>query len=69
MGHIRERRGACRFWWGNQKERDHLEDQAIYGTILSKSSRSIKTSTCTSLFMIHIMSVLMHGNYETYLKN
>jgi hypothetical protein len=21
---IRERRSACRFWWGNLKERDHL---------------------------------------------
>jgi len=69
VGRIGERRGACRFWWGNLKEKDHLEDQDVYGKIISKSSRSIKMSICTSLFTIHIMSVFMHGNYEMYLKN
>ena len=29
----------------------------------------IKTSIFGSLFIIHIMSVLIHGNYETYIKN
>jgi len=22
------------FWWGNQRERDHLEDQGVDGTII-----------------------------------
>ena len=69
MERIRERRDACRLWWGNLKERDHLEDQDVCGTILLKSSIIIKTSTCTGLSIIHIMSVLKHGNYETYLQN
>jgi hypothetical protein len=29
-----ERRGVCRFWWGNLKERDHLEDPDVDGGII-----------------------------------
>ena len=53
---------VIRFWWGNLKERDNLEDQDVYDMILSKFSRLIKTSTCTSLFIIYIISVLMDAN-------
>jgi hypothetical protein len=32
MWHAWERRGKCtRFWWGSQKEIDHLEDQGVDG--------------------------------------
>jgi hypothetical protein len=32
MWHAWERREKCtRFWWEIQKERDHLEDQGVYG--------------------------------------
>ena len=26
-----ERRGVCRVWWGNLRERDHLEDSGVDG--------------------------------------
>jgi len=29
-----ERRGASRFWWGNLRERDHLEDARVDGRII-----------------------------------
>jgi hypothetical protein len=32
-----KRTGMCaRFWWESQKERDHLEDQSIYGKMGSE---------------------------------
>jgi hypothetical protein len=31
-----EKRGACRIWWGNLRERDHLEDIGMYGRIILK---------------------------------
>jgi len=31
-----ERRVACRVWWGNQRERDHLEDPSVDGRIILK---------------------------------
>jgi len=33
---MEERRGACRFWWGNLRERDHLEDPGLDGRIIVK---------------------------------
>jgi len=30
----RERRGVYRVWWGNLRERDHLEDQGKDGRII-----------------------------------
>jgi len=29
-----DRRGVCRFWWGNLRERDHLEDPGVDGMII-----------------------------------
>jgi hypothetical protein len=31
-----EKRGACRIWWANLRERDHLEDIGMYGRITLK---------------------------------
>jgi len=31
---MRERRGASRFWWGNLREIDHLEDARVDGRII-----------------------------------
>jgi len=39
VGHLArmgERRSACRIWWGNLSERDHLQDAGIYGKIILK---------------------------------
>jgi len=30
------RRGATGFWWGNLRERDHLEDPGLDGRIIFK---------------------------------
>jgi len=34
VAHMGERRGVYGFWWGNLRERDHLEDTRIDGRIL-----------------------------------
>jgi hypothetical protein len=36
---VEERRGEVRmgFGWGNQRERDHLDDESMDGTITSES--------------------------------
>jgi hypothetical protein len=34
VAHIEERIEACRFWWGNLGERDHLENPGIDGRII-----------------------------------
>jgi hypothetical protein len=37
VGHVarmRERKGVYRVWWGNLRERDHLEDPDVDGTII-----------------------------------
>jgi len=34
VAHMGESRGAYRFWWGNLREIDHLEDQGIEGRII-----------------------------------
>jgi hypothetical protein len=31
---VEERKGACRFWWENLREGDHLEDASIDGKII-----------------------------------
>jgi hypothetical protein len=37
MWHEWESRGKCtRFWWENQKERDHLEDKGVNGRMGSE---------------------------------
>jgi len=39
VGHVArmgKRRGACRIWWGNLRERNHLEDIGMYGRIILK---------------------------------
>ena len=36
-GHVArmgERKGVYRFWWGNLRERDHLEDPGVDGKII-----------------------------------
>jgi hypothetical protein len=33
---MEERRGAYRVWWGNMRERDHVEDIGVYGRIILK---------------------------------
>ena len=33
---IRERRGVYRVWWGNLREKDHLEDSGLEGRIILK---------------------------------
>jgi hypothetical protein len=39
VGHVAcknmgERRGAYRYWWGNLRKRNHLEDQDVDGRII-----------------------------------
>jgi len=33
VAHMGERRGVYGFWWGNLRERDHLEDACVHGKI------------------------------------
>jgi uncharacterized protein YjcR len=33
---VGERRGAYRLWWGNMRERDHLEDLGVDRSIILK---------------------------------
>ena len=28
------RRGVCRVWWGNLRERDHLQDPCVDGRVI-----------------------------------
>jgi hypothetical protein len=38
VGHVAcamERRGAHKFWWGYLRERNHLEDPGVDGTVLN----------------------------------
>ena len=30
------RRSVCRVWWGNLRERGHLEDPGVYGRVILK---------------------------------
>jgi len=34
---IKENRSVCRVWWGNLRERDHLEDPGVGGRIILRS--------------------------------
>jgi len=37
-GHVSrmgDRRGACKIWWGDLRERNHLEDLGVDGRIIS----------------------------------
>jgi hypothetical protein len=34
VAHMGERRVAYRFWWGNLRERDHLEHPGVDGNII-----------------------------------
>ena len=34
VARIKERIGACRVWWGNLGERDHLENLGVDGRII-----------------------------------
>jgi len=34
VAHVGGRRGVYRLWWGNLRERDHLEDPGVYGRII-----------------------------------
>ena len=36
MARIGDKRGAQRFWWGNLRERDYLEDVGTDGRIILK---------------------------------
>jgi hypothetical protein len=36
VGHVGEKRESYRFWWGNLRDRDHLEDIDVDGMIILK---------------------------------
>ena len=49
------KKGAYRFWWGNPKERDHLQDLGVDGRILLKwILKNYRLSLCTGLICVII---------------
>jgi len=34
---MEERRDICKFWWGNLRERDHLEEPCVDGILIFRS--------------------------------
>ena len=37
VARMEERRGVCRVWWGNLRERGHLEDPGVERRIILRS--------------------------------
>ena len=58
VGHVArmwERRGVYRFWWGNMKERDHLEEPDVDGRItIRRILRKCDVGAWTGLIWLRI---------------
>jgi len=42
------------FWWGNLRERDHLEDLGVYGMVILKSISKKLDGAWTRVIMLRI---------------
>ena len=55
IGRVGERIGTYRFWWGNQREKDHLEDPGLDGRIILRwIFRKWNEGVCTGLIWVWI---------------
>jgi hypothetical protein len=61
VARIGEGRGLCRVWWGNLKERDHLVDSGLDGSIiLRRTFRKWNVGVWIELSWLKIQTVDGH---------